>query len=67
MNVEKTTLVWLTAGEVHAAVRDYVRSRLGITPGQDVSPSAGVTGLDSLTEAKFAVSVVLVQSKEVVT
>ncbi len=54
MQVEKKTLVWLTVAEVQVACRNYAR-----TQGQDVSICAKVTGLDELTEAKHAVSVMV--------
>jgi len=62
MEIEGKTVVWLTADEVQIAVRNYVREN-----GPPVSPCARVGGLDDLTEARHAVSVLVVHSNEEVT
>lgn len=64
MELEKKTVVWLTAGEVHIAIRAYVRATLEDELDMTVSPCSRVSGLDGLSEAKHAVSVLVTHSNE---
>lgn len=59
MELEKKTIVWLTADEVQNAVREYAREK-----GYGVSVFARVSGLEALNEARHSVGVVTLHSTE---
>lgn len=63
MEIEGKTVLWLTASEVEIACRNYAREQTKDRPGQAISATARVTGLD-LPEAKHAVSVLVLHVHE---
>ena len=62
MEIEGKTLVWLTAGEVEIAVRNYAREAMNERAGHAISATARVSGLDKLNEARHSVSVMVLHS-----